>query len=230
MEYTWLLLDADGTLFDYEKAEAAALRTTFEQNLDGFEPYYLRAYQEINAQIWLDYERGKLSQEQVKVRRFEQLFQALDIETDAALFSRRYLVNLGQAADLIKGAEGIIRALSKHVDLALITNGLKDVQRSRLARAGIGDVFEAVIISEEVGAAKPHPRIFDVAFQRMSHPPKEEVLIVGDSLSSDVKGGSDYGIDTCWYNPTGRTPDLDVTITYEICDLRQLREIVGIND
>jgi HAD superfamily hydrolase (TIGR01509 family) len=112
--------------------------------------------------------------------------------------------------------------------LALITNGLKQVQRSRLAQSSIGKYFEVVLISDELGVAKPHPDIFTVAFKAMGNPEKEHVLIIGDSLSSDIKGGSDYGIDTCWFNPHGKQPDAGIKITYEIQSLPQILTILNV--
>jgi HAD superfamily hydrolase (TIGR01509 family) len=115
------------------------------------------------------------------------------------------------------------------VGLVLITNGLKEVQRSRLARSTISDCFSDVVISDEVGAAKPDVRIFQVAFERMGNPEKADVLIVGDSLTSDIKGGNEYGIDTCWFNPAQLVCDQDVEIQYEIRRLDELRTIVGVD-
>jgi 2-haloacid dehalogenase len=112
----------------------------------------------------------------------------------------------------------------------IITNGLRDVQRPRIAKSAIGGCFAGVVISEEVGASKPDGRIFEVAFERMGCPRKEDVLIVGDSLSSDMQGGSDYGIDTCWFNPQKKPRDPDVEIDYEIRDLRELLALVEVAD
>ena len=105
---------------------------------------------------------------------------------------------------MIEGAEELLAKLEGEVGLMLITNGLKDVQRSRLAHSTIQHYFSDVIISEEVGSAKPDEGIFNVAFEKMSHPPKADVLIIGDSLTSDIRGGNRFGIDTCWFNPEGR--------------------------
>ena len=106
--------------------------------------------------------------------------------------------------------------------MLLLTNGLTDVQRPRFKASTIGHYFEDWVISEEVGVAKPDPRIFDIAFQRLGGPDRREVLIIGDSLTSDMAGGVAYGIDTCWYNPTGRAADPGLAITYQIQDLDQL--------
>lgn len=227
-EYKWLLLDADGTLFDYDRAEAGALATTFQEMGLKVAPGYAEAYREINGQIWLDFEAGKISAQALRTERFRRLFQAVRAEADPHVFGERYLVNLGDQAHLIAGAEELVRSLYGKVGLVLITNGLEDVQRSRLARSTIASYLTDVVISEVVGAAKPDSRIFDIAFARMNHPHKEEVLIVGDSLTSDIKGGSDYGIDTCWFNPQRLSRSLDVRIRYEIHELSALLDIVGV--
>jgi 2-haloacid dehalogenase len=226
MRYRWLLLDADGTLFDYDRAEATALAHTFEQAGHGFQPGYAQVYQQINERMWLAYERGEISQERLRISRFEQLLEAVQVDADPHAFNVRYLKHLAAAAHLIDGAEEVVRALYGRVGMVLITNGLAEVQRSRLARSMLHGYLDAVVISEEAGAAKPDRRIFDVAFAEMDHPRKEDVLIVGDSLTSDIQGGSAYGIDTCWFNPQGVPRTMDVDVRYEIERLGELLNIV----
>ena len=222
MKYKWLLFDADGTLFDYDKAEGIALMSTFEALGLAYEARYAQVYRRINGEIWLDFENGKISQERLRTKRFELLFDAVEIDCDPGEFSRRYLANLALGTDLIEGAEDVVKSLHGRVGLLLITNGLVDVQRPRFARSTVGQYFSDVVISEEVGAAKPDTAIFEVAFAKMGFPKKEDVLIVGDSLTSDIKGGQNYGIDTCWFNP-GRNPrDSDVVAHYEIGELEEL--------
>jgi 2-haloacid dehalogenase len=224
MSYTWFLFDADGTLFDYDRSEPVALANTFADFGHTFDAVYLEAYRTINGQLWRDFEKGMIEQERIKALRFERLFAAIGLmpAPDVVAFSARYLENLGNCTHLVDGAERLIAALRGSVRLALITNGLQAVQRSRLAQSSIGGAFEVVVISEEVGYSKPHPGIFDVAFTRMGHPAKDKVLMVGDSLTSDIKGASDYGIDTCWYNPAGAPRPADLSITYEIRTLDEL--------
>ena len=222
MKYKWLLFDADGTLFDYDKAEGIALMSTFEALGLAYEARYAQVYRRINGEIWLDFENGKISQERLRTKRFELLFDAIGIDCDPGEFSERYLANLALGTDLIEGAEDVVKSLHGRVGLLLITNGLVDVQRPRFARSTVGQYFSDVVISEEVGAAKPDTAIFEVAFAKMGFPKKEDVLIVGDSLTSDIKGGQNYGIDTCWFNP-GRNPrDSDVVAHYEIGELEEL--------
>jgi 2-haloacid dehalogenase len=227
MKYQWLLFDADGTLFEYDRAEAEALQRTFEQFGCPFEPGYAEAYRRINGDIWLAFEQGEITQTRLRTERFERLFGAVGVNLEAASFSAQYLQNLAEGTYLVDGAAEVVQALYGRVGLALITNGLRDVQRPRFARSAIGKYFSRLVISEEVGAAKPDPQIFEVAFQQMGWPHKQDVLMIGDSLSSDMKGGSDYGIDTCWFNPAGKPRELDVEVRYEIADLRELLPLVA---
>lgn len=228
MSYTWILFDADNTLFDYDKAEAVALQVTFEQFGHAWQPSYLETYRQINHQIWLEFEQGQITQARLKATRFVRLSEALTLtpRPDGAAFSVAYLTNLGDCAQLIVGAVAVLAALKGRVRLALITNGMREVQRSRLAQSGLADTFEVIIISDEVGVAKPEAGIFDIAFAQMGHPRKPDVLIVGDSLTSDMRGGSDYDIDTCWYNPKRKPRTLEVNITYEIQDLAEVLALV----
>ncbi len=227
MKYKWLLFDADGTLFDYDRAEGAALQDTFQSLGLSYDERYARVYRQINSDIWLDFEEGRISQRRLRTKRFELLFDAFQIDCDAAVFSPRYLESLASYADLVDGAGDVVRELHGQARLLLITNGLSDVQRSRFARSTVMQYFADVVISEEVGAAKPDPEIFDVAFAKMGHPEKGDVLIVGDSLTSDIKGGNLYGIDTCWFNPGRRPRDPNVRIRYEIGELKELLNILG---
>lgn len=222
MKYRWLLLDADGTIFDYDKAEQRALQETFKAQGRPFEPAYADHYRRINAQMWRAFEQGLLSQDRLRALRFEQLLAEIGHPGDADAFSTCYLERLSHGVDLIAGAEEVIGRLHGRVGMIIITNGIASVQRPRLARCALSGYFLDVIISEEVGAAKPDRRIFDVAFEKMGQPAREDVLIVGDSLTSDIQGGCDYGIDTCWFNPDRDAATPALPITHRIGDLAEL--------
>ncbi len=229
MRYAWLLMDADGTLFDYDKAEALALERTFQAAGHSFKAPYLELYRSINGRMWRDFELGLITPNEIKVQRFCQLLEAIGVDHDAGDFSQTYLTHLSGVPDLLAGAEETVRTLSRHVGLVLITNGLQAVQRTRIASSAIKDCFADVVISEEVGFSKPHAEIFDIAFQRMNQPDKADVLMVGDSLTSDIQGGVNYGIDTCWFNPGRRSRPSGVNVQYEIEQLSELLDIVGSN-
>ncbi len=233
MVYQWLLLDADGTLFDYDAAERQALGATLAHYGIPFTPDVLTTYRRVNGQLWRDFEQGKMTSERIKTERFALLFGELVLtqtSPDPLGFSNTYLANLGTCTAMMPGAEDVLQALTGQIHLALITNGLSKVQRARLANSGVGHYFEALVISEEEGVAKPDPGIFDVIFARMGMPGRDEVLMVGDSLTSDIRGANRYGIDACWYNPSGlpRAPGFDVR--YEIAALQQLLAIVDVQE
>lgn len=226
MTYTWLIFDADGTLFDYDRAEASAFHRTFDQNGHPFAPQYADVYREVNSQIWREFERGEISADALRVERFARLFARLDLDVDPAAFSRDYLLNLGGQADLLEGAADIVRTLAPHYRLLVLTNGLSDVQRARLAGSGLQDYFQDIVISDEVGVAKPDPAIFDIAFGLMGDPARAQVLMIGDGLSSDIRGAANYGIDACWFNPAGAARPDGLPIRYEIASLSDLRALL----
>lgn len=229
MTYTWLLFDADGTLFDYDAAEAQALEATFDAYGLAFVPAVHEAYRRVNKQMWLDFEQGKTTAARIKTERFARLFAALQEDAllasarpDPVTFSDGYLTNLGACTQRMPDAEMVLRALYGRTHLALITNGLTVVQRARLSRSGLREFFEAIVISDEEGVSKPDPRIFQIVMDRMGNPGKHEVLMVGDSLTSDIRGANAYGIDACWYNPERKPTIPGVTFKYEIGALREL--------
>jgi len=147
------------------------------------------------------------------------------ISLDPQKFSPLYLKNLARGSDLFDRVYEVLQTLSERYHIALVTNGLPDVQRPRLERSAIHALIEKVFISEEIGVAKPDPAFFDFVFQAIGSPDKNEVLIIGDSLTSDMQGGIHYGIDTCWYNPGKKTTDLPVT--YQIQNLQELIPLLG---
>jgi 2-haloacid dehalogenase len=224
LKYTWLLFDADDTLFDFAKAESNALQWTLEQLGLPFQPGYVPLYARFNQQVWQEFERGLVSSQELRTKRFRLFFEHVGLQGDIPAVSQRYLRNLALGTDLLDGAEAVVHGLLSDYRLALVTNGLKDVQRPRLLNSSLRDCFEQVFISEEVGAAKPTKAYFETVFAALGQPPREKVLIIGDSLSSDIKGGLDYGIDACWYNPKGKSTDLPVT--YQIRHLNQLAELL----
>jgi len=224
--YSWLLFDADGTLFDYDRAESLALTETFQAFEVPFEGQYLDTYRRINQELWRALERREISSSALPVRRFELLAHTLNLACSPDRMSSVYLERLALAVDLIDDAQDLLRTLHSTCRMAIVTNGFESVQRSRLANSVIRDYITELIISEEVGAAKPKPAFFAAAFARLGDPDKSEVLLIGDSLTADMQGGADYGVDTCWYNPSGEIRPDDLQITYEITRLRDLLEVL----
>ncbi len=226
MSYHWLFFDADGTLFDYERAEISALAKSFARFGIAASEAYLEAYREINSGLWRALEKGEITPEALKTRRFELLFERLELSLSAQAFSPVYLEQLASCSELIDGAEALLKRLHASYRIAILTNGLKSVQRPRLANSAIREVVDALVISEEIGVAKPEPGFFDAAFTAAGHPEKAEVLMVGDNLASDILGAYRYGLDTCWYNPGGQPRPADIPITFEIRVLSELSSIL----
>lgn len=226
MKYTWILFDADGTLFDYDSAESSAFKTTLERHGYDATPDSLKMYQRINSRLFRELEMGQIKAKELRTKRFKLLFSQLNFKIDVNEFSRQYLGNLSKASRLLPGALETVKTLYSKCKLLIITNGIGEVQRSRLNASELKPYFDDVVISDEVGAAKPSKEIFDIAFGKMNMPAKKETLIVGDSLTSDMRGGVNFGIDTCWYNPLGMQNNQDFEITYEIQNLEQLINLV----
>ncbi len=225
MKYDWLLFDADDTLFDFGKAEANALKWTLQGCGLPFRLEFIPQYARFNQQVWGEFERGLVTSIELREKRFRLFFEAAGLSGDTAAVSQLYLRNLALGTDLLEGAHELIHDLKGKFHLALVTNGLKDVQRPRLERSSLHDCFERVFISEEIGAAKPARGFFEAVFEAIGRPARESVLIIGDSLSSDIKGGLDYGIDTCWYNPHGKANEL--AVTYQVHSIRFVIKRLG---
>lgn len=225
--YTWLIFDADGTLFDFHRGETEALQATVQAYDVPYTADLHHAYGAISDELWARFELGELPLDELKVMRFERLFGDLGIALDGERFNLDYMRELGRQTHLLPGAESLIERLAPRFRLLLATNGIAAVQRSRFARSSIGRFFEDVVISDEIGVAKPQREYMDEAFSRMGHPSKSDVLMIGDKLSSDIAGGADYGIDTCWFNPKGVSLDGGPQPTFIISDLAELFAIVG---
>jgi 2-haloacid dehalogenase len=228
-KYTTVLFDIDDTLLDFRKAETSALHNTFmEHNLPtGFVDYH-ESYRKISTVLWRDLEQGKIAIRELGIERFKRLFLEHQLDISAETFSKLYLDFLGQETHLMPGAEELLGSLAG-CRLAIITNGFGEVQKMRIQNSPFSDRFEHLIISEETGYQKPHPGIFDYAFDKLGLSSKEGVLIVGDSLASDIQGGANYGIDTCWFNPFGKENTTNVQPTHEIRELPELAAIVNGN-
>ena len=201
MKYKWLLFDADGTLFDYDKAELGALKRTFEDSGINCSDFCHQRYRQINIGLFKDIEMGLISSIELRIKRFELLFSEFDIDLDVEKFSEKYLWNLSKNSMLLPGALETIRNLYPKYKMLLVTNGIAEVQRQRFDSSGIKKYFANIIISDEAGFAKPATEFFDFSFKTMGEPNKKNVMIIGDSLTSDMTGGENYGICTCWYNP-----------------------------
>ena len=224
MPYTTILFDLDHTLLDSDASEAAAFDMTLRAAGASDPTTYGSTFGEINMELWARVESGELSPNQVRYLRFERLVGTTDLDADPIAMADLYVAGLGANGDLYPGAAEMLAALASNAALALITNGIGEVQRARIARTGIERYFDAIVISGEVGASKPGTAIFDMTFDLLGSPPKWSALMVGDNESSDIEGGNAFGIDTCWYAPDDAVASL--THTHRISELAFLPGIV----
>ena len=226
--YKYLLWDIDGTVLDFLASEASAIRALFKKyNLGDCSEDMLKLYSGINVKYWQMLERNELTKPEILVGRFREFFEKIGVDTAIAeSFNREYQVTLGDFVVFMDKAEEILLSQKGKYTLIAVTNGTKIAQEKKLRRSGLDKIFDAVFISENVGAEKPNKAYFDYVFETMGITNKEEVLLIGDSLTSDMKGGYIAGVDTCWFNPAHNPNTLDIPITYEIDSLAKIQEIV----
>ncbi len=225
MMYTTLLFDLDHTLFDFDASESAAFAATLAGAGATDPSVYRDSYAAINKELWASVERGELSPNQVRTLRFERLVSETGLDADPHAMADHYVTGLGAYGDLFPGALDVVKELTTVATLAIVSNGIGEVARAKIGRLGIEEYFTAIVISGEVGVAKPDAGIFDIVMRELDNPDKATVLMIGDSLSSDIRGGSDFGIDTCWYAPNQQVSQT-THATYSVEDLSDILTIV----
>ena len=205
-----IFLDLDDTILDFTAGEAKALSQTLREA--GIEPTeaILDRYHIINTAHWELLEEGRLTRDEVLVQRFEQLFRELGVDHSGKAISERYEGLLSRQHGFMPGAEQLLKDLSSRYDLYLASNGAAAVQNPRLDDAGLRPYFKGIFISEEMGADKPSKAFFDACFAAIPGFRLEETVMVGDSLTSDIRGGSNAGLRTVWFNPHGKEPRPDI--------------------
>ena len=222
----FLFLDLDDTILDFHKAERIALAKTIRDF--GVEPteHVLHRYHIINKLHWEMLERGELTRAEVQVGRFRALFEELGVAVDAAAVAAKYSENLAIGHYFMPGAEEALEALSKKYRLFLASNGTASVQKGRMTSANLYRFFEQVYVSQEIGHNKPSKAYFDACFARIPDFDPARAMIVGDSLTSDIRGGINAGIKTCWVNPAHDPGRPDIRPDYEIEALSQLSALL----
>lgn len=227
MKYEVIIFDADETLFDFKKSERESLKNTMREfNIEYDENYHLKVYKDINTAIWKELENGLITQKELKIERFKRLSHSLNTEFDEVQFAKSYMRHLSYASFLYAESIDLVESLSKDYRLTIITNGLTDVQENRIRKSIIGKYFEDIVISEEVQVSKPDSKIFEHALNNIKYTDKSKVLMVGDSLTSDIQGGINFGIDTCWFNPKKIENKTKIKPAYEISSLMGLKNIL----
>ena len=206
MKYTSLFLDLDDTLLDFHKAEAVAIRQVLKKHGLPYDDETVKKYSEINLSYWKRFEKGEIKREEIFENRFVTLLDYLNREGDVKAIAEDYFFYLSEGYFTVDGATEILQYLkSRGYKLYITTNGVSVTQFKRIHNSGIEDLVDGIFVSEDTGHKKPEKEYFDYIFERIPEKDKDKILIIGDSQSSDILGGINSGIDTCWYNPKGET-------------------------
>ena len=226
---TTVLWDVDGTLLDFNAAERAAIRTLFaEFNLGECTEEMLARYSAINISFWERLERNEITKPEVLRGRFEQFFGEYGIDTGLAVpFNERYQVTLGDTIVYLDNSIDIVRSLKGKVKQYVVSNGTVAAQTKKLDRSKLGELMDGIFLSEKLGVEKPNGEFFDKAFAVIGPEDLSEMMIIGDSLTSDIRGGMNAGIKTCWYNPQKKAVPEGYRIDYMIGDLKEVYGILG---
>ena len=225
LKYTTLLLDADGTFLDFKRTEKQALIHTFEKHHLVLTPEIKAHYDEVNHGLWKQFELGLIDKKTVVYTRFVQLFKDLNIDEDGIAFEDEYQETLSRFGYLLPEADEVLQRLSQHFQLYVVTNGVSHTQHTRLNDTGAVQYFKDVFVSEDIGYQKPMREYFEYCFDHMENFELEKTLMVGDSLTSDIQGGLNMGMDTCWiHDEHQHNPGLP--ITYEVKNLKELETLL----
>ena len=209
MRYQYLLVDNDNTLMDFNAAEAKALIDVLAAHGLPTDEKTVHTYHEINDAQWKALERGETTQPRLKVERFRLLLEYLGCtDIDPAAMGTEYALGLGNHADLLPGAEDFVCSLYGKVKIALVSNGVSAIQRSRLAKCPLTPMFDAIVISEEVGAAKPDPKLIEVALDMLGCTDKKQAVMMGDSLTADIPAAVNAGVDSIFFSLKGKVSDV----------------------
>lgn len=227
MKYDTIFLDADNTLFDFDRAEHEALKRAMTQRGYAFTPESEAVYLSINRGLWEAFDRGEAEQKWLVVERFRRLDAALGGSNDPEAFNRDYLTYLGEGAWLLPGALELCRELkTAGCRLAIATNGVARVQHARMDASPLAQYMDGLFISEELGAQKPQAEFFLPMLERMGVADKSRCLMVGDNLRSDILGGLNAGLATAWYNPHRKANTTDILPTFTVATYQELKDLI----
>ena len=224
-----LLWDVDGTLLDFHAAESAAIRSLFpEFSLGECTDAMVARYSLINEGFWQRLERNEITKPEVLVGRFAQFFREIGVPAELApAFNRQYQDRLGDTIVYRDDSLALVRSLRGRVKQYAVSNGTVSAQNKKLKLSGLGELMDGIFLSEQVGYEKPNRGFFDAVFASIQPANLSEVMIVGDSLTSDIQGGMNAGIVTCWYNPEAKPLPAAYRVDHHIASLQEIPDILG---
>jgi len=225
-KYEVLLFDVDGTLLDFNKAE--------EEGIEGLLKHFnvpvtaenKHKYHITNKRYWEMLERGEITRDRLLGQRFEEFFGEFGVQVNGNEVDALYRQYLNASAVLIDGAIELLESVKGRYPLYIVTNGVAATQYNRLAKSGLDKYFDGIFISEEANAQKPQPAFFEYCFEKRGRRDVENMLIIGDSLTSDMRGGNNAGIDTMWFNPKGDENHTEVHLDYIVTTLDEIKKML----
>jgi 5'-nucleotidase len=220
--WDWIFFDADETLFTFDSF--SGLQRMFLDYSVTFTAEDFQDYQAVNKPLWVDYQNGAISSLQLQHQRFEGWASRLNV--NAGDLNDAFMNAMAEICAPLPGAVSLLNSLKGKVKMGIITNGFTSLQQIRLERTGLREHFDLLIISEEVGVAKPDARIFDYALELAGNPDRSRVLMVGDTAESDIRGGVNAGLSTCWLNAHQQTLPADLKATWTVTSLAELEQLL----
>lgn len=222
MRYNWVLFDADETLFSFNSY--LGLTSMLKRYGIDFSREDYDAFQAVNKLLWVAYQNNEITAQDIQMRRFAKLSEQTGV--DQIRLNQELMAEMAKVSKPLDGVMEMLEALHPKVKMGIITNGFTELQQQRLQNTQTEKFFDIVVVSEQIGVAKPDRKVFDYAFSQMDDLDKTKILMVGDTLASDILGGYNSGIDTCWFNHANLENDTKIQPTYEIKDIRELVRIV----
>ncbi len=226
MRYDTLLLDADNTLLDFDENERVSIRNTFAYMGIPFDDETLALYHRINIMYWSMLAEGKIEKEVLLPKRFETLYERIGVKADPQATEDYYREQLGLGCQVVPGGFETCRILKRDYRLYVITNGIASTQRARLAGSGLLDFLDGVFISDDIGVNKPDRGFFEYVGSHIEGFDPKKTLVVGDALYSDIRGGIDFGLDTCWLNIYNEENNSETRPTYTIQTIVDLPKLL----
>jgi len=221
--YDIILFDADDTLLDFKLAEKTAIKQVLELHGLPSDNTVISKYSEINKNCWKMLERREITKDYLKILRFRELCEFFSFDIDPQELASSYQHSLSEQSFVKDGAIDVCKRISEKCDIYIVTNGIKTIQTKRLHNSGLLPYVKKSFISEDIGFEKPDVRYFEVVAASIPEFSKERCLVIGDSLSSDIAGGRNFGLDTCWYNPKGAIGE---GMTYTVKELSETEKII----
>lgn len=222
MRWDWIFFDADETLFTFDSF--TGLQRMFLDYSVTFTAEDFQDYQAVNKPLWVDYQNGAITSLQLQRQRFVGWGEQLNVPPEE--LNDAFMNAMAEICAPLPGAVSLVNALHGKVKMGIITNGFTSLQQIRLERTGLRDRFDLLVISEEVGVAKPDPRIFDYALEQAGSPDRSRVLMVGDTAESDILGGINAGLSTCWLNAHHREQPAGIEPTWTVASLSELEQLL----